>query len=162
MKICFFVSSLVSSYWNGAATYFLGIFISLALLVLEFIFFALDAFVRQSHRDIPDPEWARVVVYPATPEGWQRSLEEAACLADLLVKASGVGVFDAELETAMVETPSQARRVYWDVDAPATLDEIAAKPDHHLRKAIPKYEIVFTYGGGVPVVKAYRAEGARV
>jgi spore maturation protein CgeB len=61
----------------------------------------------------------------------------------------------------MVETPSRARRVYWDVDAPATLDEIAANPKHHLRKAIPNYDIVFTYGGGTPVVKAYRAAGAR-
>jgi spore maturation protein CgeB len=47
------------------------------------------------------------------------------------------------------------------VDAPATLDEIAANPAHHLRKAIPRYDVVFTYGGGAPVVKAYRAVGAR-
>lgn len=161
MKICFFGSSLVSSYWNGAATYYRGILKALAALGHEIVFFEPDAFERQSHRDIPDPEWARVIVYPATGEGWQRSLEEAASSADLLVKASGVGVFDAELETAMVETPSRARRVYWDVDAPATLDEIAANPEHHLRKAIPNYEIVFTYGGGTPVVKAYRAVGAR-
>jgi spore maturation protein CgeB len=161
MKMCFFGSSLGSSYWNGAATYYRGILKALAALGHEIIFFEPDAFERQSHRDIPDPEWARVIVYPASAEGWQRSLEEASSSADLLVKASGVGVFDAELETAMVETPSRARRVYWDVDAPATLDEIAANPKHHLRKAIPNYDIVFTYGGGTPVVKAYRAAGAR-
>ena len=161
MKICFFGSSLVSSYWNGAATYYRGILKALAALGHEIIFFEPDAFERQSHRDIPDPEWARVIVYPATAEGWQRSLEEASSSADLLVKASGVGVFDVELETAMAETPSRARRIYWDVDAPATLDEVAANPKHHLRKAIPNYDIVFTYGGGTPVVKAYRAAGAR-
>jgi len=61
----------------------------------------------------------------------------------------------------VVETPTRARRVYWDVDAPATLDEIAADPFHHLRKAIPGYDLVFTYGGGAPVVKAYRGAGAR-
>jgi len=161
MKICFFGSSLVSSYWNGAATYYRGILKALAALGHEIVFFEPDAFERQSHRDISDPEWARVVVYPATPDGWQRSLEEAASSADLLVKASGVGVFDLELETAMVEMPTHARRVYWDVDAPATLDEIAANPAHHLRKAIPNYDVVFTYGGGAPVVRAYRAAGAR-
>jgi len=161
MKICFFGSSLVSSYWNGAATYYRGILKALAALGHEIVFFEPDAFERQSHRDILDPEWAKVVVYPATSEGWQRSLEKAIGSADLLVKASGVGVFDRELECAMVETPARGRRAYWDVDAPATLDEIAANPAHHLRKAIPRYDVVFTYGGGAPVVKAYRAVGAR-
>ena len=161
MKICFFGSSLVSSYWNGAATYYRGILKALAALGHEIVFFEPDAFERQSHRDIPDPEWARVVVYPATPDGWQRSLEIASRSADLLVKASGVGVFDQELETAIIDTPSWARRIYWDVDAPATLDEIEGNPAHHLRKAIPRYDMVFTYGGGDPVVSAYRRVGAR-
>ena len=161
MKICFFGSSLVSSYWNGAATYYRGILKALSALGHEIAFFEPDAFERQSHRDIANPEWAEVVVYPATSEGWQRSLEHAVASADLLVKASGVGVFDRELEVAMAEIPTRARRVYWDVDAPATLDEIAANPAHHLRKAIPRYDVVFTYGGGAPVVKAYRGVGAR-
>jgi spore maturation protein CgeB len=161
MKICFFGSSLVSSYWNGAATYYRGILKALAALGHEIVFFEPDAFERQSYRDIPDPDWARVVVYPATPDGWQRSLESASRSADLLVKASGVGVFDQELETAIIDTPSRARRVYWDVDAPATLDEIAVNPSHHLRRAIPSYDMVFTFGGGDPVVKAYSSIGAR-
>ena len=138
MKICFFGSSLVSSYWNGAATYYRGILKALSALGHEIAFYEPDAFERQSHRDIANPEWAEVVVYPATSEGWQRSLEHAVASADLLVKASGVGVFDRELEVAVAETPTRARRVYWDVDAPATLDEIAANPAHHLRKAMAK------------------------
>jgi spore maturation protein CgeB len=161
MRICFFGSSLVSSYWNGAATYYRGILKALAKLGHEITFFEPDAFERQSHRDIPDPDWARVVVYPATTEGWQRALEAAARSADLLVKASGVGVFDPELEAAMVEISSPALRIYWDVDAPATLEEIAANPTHHLRRAILRYDTVFTYGGGESVVKAYLGFGAR-
>jgi spore maturation protein CgeB len=161
MRICFFGSSLVSSYWNGAATYYRGILKALAKQGHEITFFEPDAFERQSHRDIADPSWAKVIVYPATNEGWQRALEAAVGSADLLVKASGVGVFDQELETAMVETPSTAQRIYWDVDAPATLEEMAANPAHHLRRAIPRYDAVFTYGGGDPVVNAYLGFGAR-
>ena len=78
MKISFFGSSLVSSYWNGAATYYRGILKALAALGHEITFYEPDAFERQGHRDIPDPPWARVVVYPATSEGWQRSLKAAA------------------------------------------------------------------------------------
>jgi spore maturation protein CgeB len=161
MKISFFGSSLVSSYWNGAATYYRGILKALAALGHEITFYEPDAFERQSHRDIADPPWARVVVYSATEEGWQVSLKAAARSSDILVKASGVGVFDRELEGALIDTPSSALRIYWDVDAPATLDEIASNPSHHLRTAIPRYDMVLTYGGGDPVVNAYRGLGAR-
>lgn len=161
MKICFFGSSLVSSYWNGAATYYRGMLKEIAALGHDVTFYEPDAFERQSHRDIADPVWARVVVYPATTDGWQLMVAEAAQSADLLVKASGVGVFDAELEDAIATVQSKAIRIYWDVDAPATLDAIAADPTHHLRQAIPHYDAVLTYGGGDPVVEAYRLAGAR-
>jgi len=133
----------------------------IAALGHDITFYEPDAFERQSHRDIEDPAWAKVVVYPATTEGWQRMVAQAAPSADLLVKASGVGVFDAELEDAIAAVRSNALRIYWDVDAPATLDAIAADPAHHLRRAIPRYDAVLTYGGGDPVVNAYRAAGAR-
>ncbi len=161
MKIAFFGSSLVSSYWNGAATYYRGLLKEIAALGHTITFFEPDAFERQTHRDIDDPDWARVVVYPATQDGWQRSLSDAARSADLLIKASGVGVFDSELENAAVGIPSTALRVYWDVDAPATLQAVNDDPQHHLRTAIPQYDLVLTYGGGDRVVSAYRAIGAR-
>ena len=163
MKISFFGSSLVSSYWNGAATYYRGLLKALAGFGHEITYYEPDAYERQQNRDIADPDWARVVVYPATPDGWQSSLAKAAAEADLLVKASGVGVFDAELESAV----AQARRAgaicaYWDVDAPATLDAINAAPGHHLRRAIPSYDMVLTYGGGDPVIEGYERIGARI
>jgi spore maturation protein CgeB len=160
MKIAFFGSSLVSSYWNGAATYYRGILKALAQLGHDITFYEPDAFERQSHRDIPDPPWARVVVYPASHEGWQRALDGARG-TDVLVKASGVGVFDRELELAVADAPGSARKLYWDVDAPATLDDMQADPAHHLRDAIPRYDMVLTYGGGDPVIDAYTAFGAR-
>jgi spore maturation protein CgeB len=163
MKISFFGSSLVSCYWNGAATYYRGLLKALAGLGHDITFYEPDAFGRQQHRDINDPYWARVVVYPATPEGWQRALEQGSREADLIAKASGVGVFDQELEIAV---PDAARAgslaVYWDVDAPATLEAIEADPAHHLRRMIPRYDLVFTYGGGDPVVGAYRMRGAKL
>src|SRR5581483_2332237 len=108
-----------------------------------------------------DPAWAKVIVYPATDEGWQRSLSQAAARADLLIKASGVGVFDRELEIGLTEISSTALRFYWDVDAPATLQAIAESEGHHLRNVIPHCDLVLTYGGGERVVSAYRGIGAR-
>lgn len=162
MNIAFFGSSLVSSYWNGAATYYRGLLKALAALGHSISFYEPDAFDRQSHRDIPDPAWARVVVYPATAEGWQSALTKAARSCDLLVKASGVGVFDAELEQAVPQIcPAHAACVYWDVDAPATLEAIQTDAAHHLSRVIPSYDLILTYGGGDPVVAGYKAFGAR-
>jgi len=162
LSIAFFGSSLVSAYWNGAATYYRGVLQALAAKGHRITFYEPDAYDRQLHRDIPDPDWARVVVYPATEDGVEHALEKARN-ADLLVKASGVGVFDALLEACI---PARKRpgaiAAFWDVDAPATLDRIAADPEDPFRELIPNYDIVFTYGGGPPVVAAYWTFGARI
>jgi spore maturation protein CgeB len=161
MNIAFFGSSLVSAYWNGAATYYRGVLRYLAERGHRITFYEPDAFERQQHRDIPDPDWARVVVYPATDEGVARSLEDARG-SDLVVKASGVGVFDELLEAAVLDIRRpDGLAVFWDVDAPATLDRMEADPADRFRALVPKYDLVLTYGGGNPVVDAYRGFGAR-
>ncbi len=160
MKIAFYGSSLLSSYWNGAATYYRGILRDLASRGHDITFYEPDAFDRQQHRDIDPPEWARVVVYPATEEAMRSVLAEAA-RADVVVKANGVGVFDRELlEGAIANAAPHAIKIFWDVDAAATLDEMRADPDHPVRAALPDLDMVLTYGGGPPVIDAYRQFGA--
>ncbi|MCC2975476.1 glycosyltransferase [Sphingomonas sp. PL-96] len=160
MKIAFYGSSLVSSYWNGAATYYRGILRDLAQRGYQISFYEPDAFDRQKHRDIDAPDWARSVVYPATEEAMRGVLAEAAD-ADIVVKANGVGVFDRELLEGIVEHAApHALKIFWDVDAAATLDEMRADADHPVRRALPDLDAVFTYGGGPPVVNAYKGFGA--
>ena len=112
MRLSFIGSSLVSCYWNGAATYYRGLLRALAARGHQVTFFEPDAFGRQQNRDMPDPDWARVVVWPATQEGMARAVDLARG-ADLIVKASGVGVFDRELEAAVLDPPPprQPRRL---------------------------------------------------
>ena len=161
MRVAFYGSSLLSSYWNGAATYYRGVLSALAASGHQITFYEPDAFDRQSHRDIEPPGYASVVVYPATEEGVRRVVAEASS-ADVVVKASGVGVFDDTL-LAGVMTAAQpsAVRIFWDVDAPATLAEIAGAVDHPIRRALPGLDAVLTYGGGRPVIDAYSALGAK-
>ena len=87
---------------------------------------------------------------------------EKASSADILIKASGVGIFDAYLENAVlsVRKPNQLV-IFWDVDAPATRDSVCNNPDAEFRKLIPAYDYIFTYGGGQPVVEAYHSLNAR-
>jgi spore maturation protein CgeB len=162
LNIAFFGSSLVSAYWNGAATYYRGIIRALHGRGHDVTFYEPDAYDRQKHRDIDDPPWAKVRVYSAEGEdGVRRALDEARG-ADLIVKASGVGVFDELLEAAVLEIRGRNARVaFWDVDAPATLDRVHNNAADPFRALIPRYDFVFTYGGGEPVVSAYRGLGAR-
>ena len=162
MNIAFFGSSLVSAYWNGAATYYRGIVRALHARGHHVTFYEPDAYGRQQHRDIADPDYARVVVYAGEgTDGVSAALEDARD-ADLIVKASGVGVFDELLER---EVPALRRPdnlvAFWDVDAPATLERVHGDAADPFRALIPRYDLVLTYGGGDPVVAAYAALGAR-
>ncbi|HVX82042.1 MAG TPA: hypothetical protein VHB23_11740, partial [Devosiaceae bacterium] len=159
MRIAFYGSSLVSAYWNGAATYYRGIIRALAALGYEITFYEPDVYDRQQHRDIEPPDWCRVVVYPGTIEAVHAAAAEAA-RADIVVKASGVGFADDELMVRLLDAARpDALRVFWDVDAPATLAELRANPGHPLRAALGRLDLLLTYGGGDPVVEAYKALG---
>ncbi|MEW5927651.1 MAG: glycosyltransferase [Gemmatimonadota bacterium] len=162
MHLTFFGSSLVSSYWNGAATYYRGLIRALHGLGHQVTFCEPDAYGRQQNRDLAeDPEYARVVVY-RTEEERDALLDRAFATSDWVVKCSGVGVWDAELEAAVAErSGGAARTAFLDVDAPATLGRIAADAADPFIACIPRYDHVLTYGGGPPVVAAYERWGAR-
>ena len=161
MKIAFYGSSLLSSYWNGAATYYRGLLYALARLGHDITFYEPDAYDRQQHVDIRPPAWCRVVVYAATAESL-RSVAAHAAAADVVVKASGVGFLDDRLLTAVLDAASPgALRIFWDVDAPATLATLRSEPDHPMHREMPRIDLVLTYGGGEPVVSGYRHLGAR-
>jgi spore maturation protein CgeB len=162
MRISIFASSLVSAYWNGAATYYRGLVRALHDRGHRITFYEPDAYDRQAHRDMPDPEWARVVVYPVTNEEDALRAVDSAWGSDLIIKASGVGVFDELLEKAVLELQDSKTLVaFLDVDAPATLDRIQQNPADPFCSLIPLYDLVLTYGGGEPVIRAYRTAGAR-
>jgi len=162
LDIAFFGSSLVSAYWNGAATYYRGIVRALAERGHRVTFYEPDAYARQQHRDMPDPSWARVIVYAGEGEDGVLDALGQARGADLVIKASGVGVFDELLEREVLALQNARTLVaFWDVDAPATLDRVQTNPGDPFLALIPRYDLVLTYGGGDPVIRAYEALGAR-
>jgi spore maturation protein CgeB len=161
LDIAIFGSSLVSAYWNGAATYYRGMVRALSERGHRVTFYEPDAFGRQQHRDLPDPPWARVVVYPGDDEAEALRALDAARGADLVVKTSGIGVYDTLLEEAVLDLQRPGVLVaFWDVDAPATLERIRQQPDDPSRDCVARFDLILTYGGGAPVVEAYQALGA--
>ena len=160
MKLFVFGSSLTSSYWNGAATYYRGIYKSLHALGHQVTFAEPDIYGRQQNRDAGNLDYARILVYQ-TPRDLDRMLGEAAG-ADLVIKHSGVGAGDEFLERAVLDLQSLTTDVvFWDVDAPATLARVEENPADAFRALIPQYDFIFTYGGGPPVVENYLRLGAR-
>ena len=159
MRIFVFGSSITSSYWNGAATYYRGIYKELHSLGHEVIFAEPDAYGRQQKRDHGDFSYVTSVVYKDASE--ITGLLAAASECDLIIKHSGVGVFDDLLEAEVLHHRSELTKVaFWDVDAPATLARIEENPRDQFRALIPQYDFIFTYGGGPPVVKHYAEMGA--
>ncbi|HLH08654.1 MAG TPA: glycosyltransferase [Terriglobales bacterium] len=159
MRIFVFGSSLTSSYWNGAATYYRGIYKYLHKLGHQITFAEPDIYDRQNNRDSGDIDYANVIVYQ-TPRDLHNLLARAG-MCDLVIKHSGVGADDEVLERRVLDcASSQTRVAFWDVDAPATLSRVEQNPTDLFRALIPQYDFIFTYGGGSPVIEHYRNLGA--
>jgi spore maturation protein CgeB len=161
LRIAFFGSSLVSAYWNGACTYYRGLIRALHERGHHITFYEPHAWGRQEHRDIDDPEWANVVIYEPEDAAAVRAVVGRARDCDVIVKTSGVGVFDDVLDVAVAELDGPSLRIFWDVDAPATLSAVESDELDSLRSALASYDLVLTYGGGDPIVERYLALGAR-
>jgi spore maturation protein CgeB len=160
VNIFVFGSSLTSSYWNGAATYYRGIYKYLHKLGYDVTFAEPDIYRRQQNRDAVEIDYAEVIVYQ-TPRDLDFLLAKAAD-ADLVIKHSGVGADDDTLEKRVLECQSERTQVaFWDVDAPATLARVEENPADHFRPLIGRYDFVFTYGGGPPIVEHYSKLGAK-
>lgn len=164
MKLVLFGSSIVSAYWNGAATYYRGICKAMHARGHEVVFVEPDIYERQAHRDlIDDPFYAEVRVC----HGWDELAREIdrARGADLVAKCSGVGGWDVELAEAVASLRRPGTQVaFWDVDAPQTLSEAFAEPEGApgtFRAVVPDFDLMLLYGGGKPVQDAYARLGAR-
>jgi len=159
MNIFAFGSSIVSSYWNGAATYYRGCYKHLARLGHEITFAEPDAYGRQKHRDAEDIEYVRSVVYQ--PRTGVEAMLRLASMADVVIKHSGIGADDELLEERVLECSERSVVCFWDVDAPATIARTRGDVEDSLRRAISRYDAVFTYGGGPEIRSAYLELGAR-
>ncbi len=159
MKIFAFGASILTSYWNGAATYYRGCYKYLARQGHSITFVSPDAYDRRNHHDAGDFSYVDAFYYQPTV-----GVDEMLALAseaDVVVKHSGLGVDDALLERRVLELQPRAAVFFWDVDAPATLARLAAGPADPFHADVPRYDAVLSYGGGPKARAGYLAAGAR-
>lgn len=159
MKIFAFGASILTSYWNGAATYYRGNYKYLARRGHEITFASPDAFGRRERPDEGDFSFVNALYYP--PTSGVDAMMEMAAEADIVVKHSGLGVDDTLLERRVLELQPHCAVVFWDVDAPATLARLRDDPGDPFHADIPRYDAVLSYGGGPKAQWGYLEAGVR-
>jgi len=159
MRIFVFGSSILSSYWNGAATYYRGCYKYLSRRGHDITFAEPDAYGRQQHRDIDDFSYVHSIVYQPCRD--LDALLHRATMADVLIKHSGMGVDDEVLERRVLECSKHCAVIFWDVDAPATIARMRENPGDAFIKLVPQYDAIFTYGGGPATRADYLGFGAQ-
>jgi spore maturation protein CgeB len=160
LNIAFFGSSLVSAHQNRAVGYYRGLVRALSECGHRVTFYEPKIPERLNHRDLANPHWAKVVIYPPTDEAALDALERAE-QSDLIIKCSGVGECDDLLEAAVLELKKPETLIaFLDVNPCATLDRVHNDPEDYFRPLIREYDFILTRGGGAPVVDAYTGLGA--
>jgi spore maturation protein CgeB len=159
VKIFAFGASILTSYWNGAATYYRGLYKYLARRGHQITFASPDAFGRQQHHDKGNFSYVNALIYRPTID--IDAMLELASEADVVIKHSGLGVDDDLLECRVLELQPNRAVVFWDVDAPATLGRIQVDERDPFRSAIPRYDAILSYGGGSKAKQGYMNAGAR-
>lgn len=161
LKISFFGSSLVSSYRKGSNHYYRSIIKALNKNGHKITFYEPDTYNREVHEGMEDLGWAKNMVFQPK----KSALLEALAIgskADLIIKTSGVGIFERELEKKVLQIRKPGQIIaYWDIDPQTTIERFEKTPNDPFIKLIPEYDLVFTYGGGKPIVDLYKKLGAK-
>lgn len=147
MKLVVFGLAISSSWGNGHATLWRGLVRALAARGHEVVFFERDATWYASRRDLTALPGLDLVIY----RDWQEALPLArAHLADADVGLVTSYCADGLAATAEVLGSRVARRVFYDLDTPVTLERVRAQehvpwlgPD-----GLSGFDLVLSYAGG--------------
>lgn len=147
MKLVVFGLSLSSSWGNGHATTYRALLRAFAARGHEITFYEWDApWYGGVHRDHPDPDYARLVLYSSWAGIRKRAIAEARA-ADATVVGSyvrgGPEIID-ELAAAAVDP-----LIFYDIDTPVTVAALRAGGAEYLRPdQVPLFSRYLSFTGG--------------
>jgi spore maturation protein CgeB len=112
-----------------------------------------------AHRDMPDPDFARLALYADLDElraAHSRTVRDADAVLIGSYVPDGVAVIDWALETA------RGPVAFYDIDTPVTLAKLARGEEEYLaRRQIPLFDTYFSFTGGPTLERLKREHGAR-
>jgi spore maturation protein CgeB len=160
MRLVVFGLTMSSSWGNGHATLWRGLCRGLSRLGHRVAFFERDFPFYASHRDrtaFDDVDW---VLYGDWDEILPRARRERDD-ADVVMVTSYCP--DALAATRLAAESPRARRVFYDLDAPVTLDRLAAgQPVEYLGpRGLEDFDLVLSYAGGSALEELSSRLGAR-
>ena len=151
--------TLSSSWGNGHATTYRALLRAFAAQGGRVTFLERDMPWYAAHRDLPDPDFARLHLYSDLAElraRFARRLREADAVLVGSYVPEGVDVIDWALETA------RGPVAFYDIDTPVTLGRLARGDEAYLaRRQIPHFDAYFSFTGGPTLDRLCREHGAR-
>jgi spore maturation protein CgeB len=158
LKLVVLGLSLSSSWGNGHATTYRALLRAFAAAGHEVVFLERDVRWYAAHRDLADPGFCRLILYPDLP-----SLEAHRALV-----ASADAVVVGSYTPQGVAVGRWARRnargvtAFYDIDTPVTLAKLEAGDEEYLAASdIPEFDLYLSFTGGPTLARLERVWGAR-
>jgi len=157
MKLVVLGLSLSSSWGNGHATTFRALLSAFAKRGHEVLFLERDVPWYASNRDLPDPDFCRLELYPdlAALDGWR---EEVAAADAVMV---GSYVPEGVEVGRWVQQHARGTTCFYDIDTPVTLAKLTRGDFEYLSpEIIPGYDIYFSFTGGPTLTRLEKEFGS--
>jgi spore maturation protein CgeB len=160
VKLVVFGLSISSSWGNGHATTYRALLGSFAARGHEVVFYEWDAPWYRAHRDLADPAFLRLELYPSWKEVESRALAEAS-EADVVM----VGTYvhgGPEVIQALAGT-GVGPLAFYDIDTPVTMAQLRRGEEQSLRRdQVPLFDLYLSFSGGPFLSEVVEGEmGAR-
>ncbi|MFT8244351.1 CgeB family protein [Roseomonas sp. BN140053] len=137
--------SLSSSWGNGHATTFRALLRAFAARGHEVLFLERDVPWYAAHRDLPDPGFCRLALYPdlGALERWRGEVASA----DAVIVGSYVP--DGVAVGRWAQDAARGVSAFYDIDTPVTLAKLERGDHEYLSPAlIPGYDLYLSFTGG--------------
>ncbi len=159
LDIVVFGLSLTSSWGNGHATTYRALLRGLAAHGHRVTFCERDVPWYAGNRDLPQPDFCRLVLYEGVPEVLSAE-SDAIAAADAVIVGSYVPE-GADLIDALARLrPRQL--CFYDIDTPVTLAKLERGDEQYLaRRQIAGFDTYFSFSGGAVLTRLEREFGTR-
>jgi spore maturation protein CgeB len=146
VKVVVLGLSLSSSWGNGHATTYRSLIRALAARGHDILFLEREApWYAGAHRDLADPDFCRLALYPDLPAlaRWRTEVEaaDAVIVGSFVPDGTAVGRWAQRTAKGVV--------AFYDIDTPVTLAHLAAGDHAYLApELIPAYDLYLSFTGG--------------
>lgn len=160
MRIVIFGLTVSSSWGNGHATLWRGLLKGLKSLGDEITFFERDVPYYARHRDLQGNSAFQLVLYGNWPDVLPQA-QSAIAQADAAIVTSYCP--DARTASDLVFNSKVNRRIFYDLDAPITLERLrrGEEVEYIPEGGLNEFDLVLSYAGGETLTELKRRLGAK-